>query len=62
MLKKIFIVIKKIVLAAFILYGFNLIMSPLSIIVPINVITVTVVACLGFSGLLGLIVILLVAL
>ena len=62
MLKKIFNVIKKIVMAAFILYGFNLIMSPLSIIVPINIITVLVVATLGFSGLLGLIVILLVAL
>ena len=62
MFKKIFSVMKKIVLAAFILYGFNLIMSPLSIIVPINIITVAVVTLLGFPGLFGLIVILLVAL
>lgn len=62
MFKKIVSVMKKIVLAAFILYGFNLIMSPLSIIVPINIITVTVVTLLGFPGLFGLIVILLVAL
>lgn len=62
MLKKIFNICKNIVLAAFILYGFNLLMSPLEIIIPINIITVLTVAFLGFSGLLGLIVILLVAL
>ena len=62
MFKKIFNIIKKIVLAAFILYGFNLIMSPLSVIVPINIITVLLVTLLGFPGLLGLVVIMLVAL
>lgn len=62
MFKKIFSLMKKIVLAAFILYGFNLIMSPLSIIIPINIITVLVVTLLSFPGLLGLVVILLVAL
>ena len=62
MFKKIFNVIKKIVLAAFILYGFTLIMSPLSVIVPINIITVLLVTLLGFPGLLGLVVIMLVAL
>lgn len=62
MLKKIFNVLKKIVLAAFILYGFNLLMSPLEIIIPINIITVLIVSFLGFSGLLGLVVIMLIAL
>jgi len=62
MLKKIFNLIKKIVLTAFILYGFNLLMSPLSIIIPINIITLLIVSFLGFSGLLGLVIILLVAL
>ena len=62
MLKNIFNIIKKIVLVAFILYGFNLLMSPLSIIIPINIITLLIVSFLGFSGLLGLIIILLVAL
>ena len=62
MLKKIFNIFKKVILAAFILYGFNLIMSPLSVIVPINFITVTIVTVLGFPGLLGLIIIMLVAL
>lgn len=62
MLKKIFNVFKKIVLAAFILYGFNLLISPLSIIIPINIITLLIVSFLGFSGLLSLVIILLVAL
>lgn len=62
MLKKILNIFKKIILAAFILYGFNLLMSPLSIIVPINLITVSVVTVLGFPGLFGLIIIMLVAL
>lgn len=53
-MKKIFTLIKKIVLSAFILYGFNLIAAPLNIIVPINVITVLVIALLGMPGLFGL--------
>ncbi len=53
-MKKIFTLIKKIVLSAFILYGFNLIAAPLNIIVPINVITVLVIAILGMPGLFGL--------
>lgn len=62
MFRKIFNLLKKVILASFILYGFNLLMSPLGILVPINIITVLVVSLLGFSGLLGLIVIMLVAL
>lgn len=62
MFKNIFGIFKKVILAAFILYGFNLIMSPLSVIVPINLITVSAVTLLGFPGLLGLIIIMLVAL
>ena len=62
MIKQIFKLIKKIIFAAFVLYGFNLIMSPLSIIVPINLITVSIVTLLGFSGMFGLVIILLVAL
>ena len=62
MLKKVFSIFKKVILAAFVLYGFNLLMSPLSVIVPINLITVSTVTVLGFPGLLGLIIIMLVAL
>ncbi len=62
MLKKIFKIFKKIILASFILYGFNLIMSPLSVIIPLNFITVSTVTVLGFPGLLGLVLIKLIAL
>lgn len=54
-MKKVFSAIKKIILSAFILYGFNLIASPLNIIVPINVVTVLVIALLGMPGLFGLV-------
>ena len=44
MKKIIFIVIKKIILAVFLVYAFNLLVSGLKIFIPINVITVSVVA------------------
>ena len=55
MKKIIFIVIKKIILAVFLVYAFNLLVSGLKIFIPINVITVSVVASLGMSGLLALV-------
>lgn len=48
-----FKVIKKIVFAIIIIYGFNLIVSGM---VPINVITISVVTLLGIPGLLSLII------
>lgn len=48
-----FKVIKKIVFAIIIIYGFNLIVSGM---VPINVITILVVTLLGIPGLLSLII------
>lgn len=50
-MKKIFSFIKKLILSSFILYGFNLIASPLNVIVPINVVTVLVITLLGMPGL-----------
>lgn len=55
MKKIIFVVIKKIILAVFLVYAFNLLVSGLKIFIPINVITVSVVASLGMSGLLALV-------
>lgn len=54
MLKKIFKGIKKIVVAIALLYSFNVLMSSLDIIIPINYISVGVVSLLGFPGLLSL--------
>lgn len=60
MLKKIFEIVKRIVISCFILYGYNLIAGPLNLIIPINIITVLALAILGFPALIALIVILLV--
>jgi hypothetical protein len=55
MKKKILKIIRSVIVAAFILYGFNIIASPLNLIIPINIITVALVALLGFPALIGLI-------
>lgn len=56
MLKKMFWFIKKIVFAFCILYGVNLIVSSLNVIIPINIFTILSVAFLGFPGLCMIIV------
>ena len=60
MLKKIFIILKKVVMAVFLLYGYNLLAAPLNFIIPINIITVALVAILGVPALLSLILVLVV--
>lgn len=60
MIKNIFKLIKKVLASVFILYGYNMIASPLGFIIPINIITVALVSMLGIPALLSLIVILVV--
>lgn len=60
MIKKLFSFLKKLIFSTFLLYGYNLIMAPLSLMIPINVITVLTVTLLGLPSLFGFIVILLV--
>lgn len=60
MLKKFFNIIKKIVFSAFLIYAYNLIATPLNIIIPINIITVGLVTILGIPALLSLIAIFLI--
>ncbi len=57
MLKKIFAVMKKVVFSGFLLYGYNLLASPLNIIIPINFINIGVVSFLGIPALFSLILI-----
>lgn len=59
-MKKIFKIIRRIVFSILLLYGYNLIMSPLNLMVPINIITVSIITLLGSSALLGFIAILLI--
>ncbi|MEG0794240.1 MAG: pro-sigmaK processing inhibitor BofA family protein [Bacilli bacterium] len=54
-LKVIFQIVKKIVLAFCLVYGFNLIVPGLNIFIPINIITILVVTLLGIPGLLSLV-------
>ena len=58
--KKIFKLFSKILFSAFVLYGYNLIVAPLNLIIPINVFTVSAITILGMPALLSFIVILLV--
>lgn len=54
MIKIIFKVVKKIVLAFAFLYSFNLMLSSLEILIPINYISLGMVSTLGIPGLLTL--------
>lgn len=58
MLKKILNLLKKVVLSAFILYGYNLIASPMNLIIPINIITVSGLTIFGIPALFSFIIIL----
>lgn len=57
-MKFIFKVLKKIVLNAFLLYGYNLIVGPLGLIIPINIVTLLTLSILGFPALFSFIIIL----
>ena len=58
-MKKIYGLLKRIIISAFLLYSFNLVMSPLNILIPINLITVSILVVLGIPGLISLFVLLL---
>ena len=58
-IKKIYELVKRIIISVFLLYSFNLVMSPLAIIVPTNAITVLGITILGFPALLSFLIILL---
>lgn len=60
MLKKLFNLIKRIVISAFVLYGYNLLVTPINLIIPINIITVSLLTIFGLPALFSLIIILIV--
>ncbi len=59
MLKKIFKFMRKVIFSFFFLYSYNLIASPLNLIVPINIITVLAISILGVPAIFSFIIILL---
>jgi hypothetical protein len=56
MIKKIYKIVKSIIFAAFFLYGYNIIAAPLNLIVPINILTVCLVAFLGLPAIFGIVI------
>jgi len=55
MFKKVYVVIKKIILAVLFIYAYNKLALPLNLIIPINFITVALVALCGIPSLLMLV-------
>ena len=55
-MKNIFVVIRKITISFFLLYAFNLIVQPLNIVIPINIVTVLSLSILGIPALISLVI------
>lgn len=49
-------IMKKIIIAFCFIYAFNLIATGLNVIIPLNIITISIVTVLGIPGLIALIV------
>lgn len=54
-MKKVIKIVKKIIFSALLLYGYNVIASPLNVIVPINFINIGLMTILGVPALFALI-------
>lgn len=55
MLKKIINLMKKIFISIFLLYGLNILINPLKILIPINIITISSITLLGLPAMFALI-------
>ncbi len=55
MLKKLFKIIKRVIISSFLLYGYNLLVQPIGLILPINIYTVGIISLLGVPSMLALI-------
>ena len=60
MFEKIYKISKTLILAAFLLYGYNIIATPLNLIIPINILTVCLVALLGVPALFGMVLLMII--
>ncbi len=58
MLKSIFLLLRKFILGAFILYGYNLLAVSFNMMIPINLITICLVGFLGLPALFSLVLLL----
>lgn len=55
MLKKIFNVVKKVIMSVLFIYAYNKLTLPLDVVIPMNVITVCLVALCGIPSILMLV-------
>ena len=55
MLKNVFKIIKRVIISSFLLYGYNLLVQPIGLIIPINIFTVAALSILGVPALFCLI-------
>jgi len=60
-MKKLFSLLKRIIFSFVVLYGFNTIASNFSLVIPINVITVSLITVLGLPALFSLVLLLVIA-
>ena len=60
MLKRLFKIFRNIFISIILIYSLNIILQPLNINIPVNIINVSLLTILGFPVLLSLIIILLV--
>ena len=56
MLKKLFIIIKKIIFGMVLLFGYNTFLSSFNVLIPINLITIIFVALFDIPGVIGIII------
>lgn len=57
MIKKFIKLLKKVVFSSFLLYGYNLLVEPIGLIIPINFVTVGTLSILGIPALFAFILI-----
>lgn len=55
-MKHIWNVVKKVIIAIFMLYGINLLISSLNILIPINIVSIILVSLLGVPGIITLVI------
>lgn len=60
MLKKVLFIFRRIIFSSFLLYGYNVILNPINVFVPINIITLLSISIFGIPALLSFVLVYLV--
>lgn len=60
MLKKFLVLLKRIIFSSFLLYGYNMIVNPLNLMIPINIITIGALTIFGIPALMSFILVYLI--